>query len=257
MSATAPPAKTGAAAPPRPPMRGGGGGPFGGMGGMPVQKAMRFGPSAKRLLGRLRPDRAAVALVLVLGVSAVVLSVIGPKLLGQATNLIFGGVLGRQLPAGATKAQVLAQLDATGRSAQADLLRRLLPRDVEHRQPLAGERSTRLERQRRLADARIAAHEDDGALHEAAAEHAVELAEAGRAADGFAGRHRGEGTRRGGLRDARAPPALARRGHGLLDQRVPRVAAGALAEPARGRVAALLADERRPPRFVNHGTRHG
>ena len=125
MSAAAPQTTKGAA-PVRPPMRGGGGGgPFGGMGGMPVQKAMRFGPSAKRLLGRLRPDRAAVALVLVLGISAVVLSVIGPKLLGQATNLIFAGVLGRHLPAGATKAQVLAELDATGRGAQADLLRPL------------------------------------------------------------------------------------------------------------------------------------
>jgi ATP-binding cassette subfamily B protein len=93
--------------------------------GMPAEKAMRFGPSAKRLLGRLRPDRAGVALVLLLGVASVVLSVLGPKLLGQATNLIFGGLLSKGLPTGLTKAQILAGLEAQGRGAQADLLRPL------------------------------------------------------------------------------------------------------------------------------------
>jgi ATP-binding cassette subfamily B protein len=95
------------------------------MGGMPVEKAMRFGPSAKRLLGRLRPDRAAVIAVLALGVSSVVLAVIGPKLLGQATNIIFAGILGKQFPAGLSKAQVLQGLDASGHHMQADLLRPL------------------------------------------------------------------------------------------------------------------------------------
>mgnify|MGYP002661789638 CR=1 FL=1 len=35
------------------------------------------------------------------------LSVIGPKILGRATDLVFSGIVGRQMPAGATKAQVL------------------------------------------------------------------------------------------------------------------------------------------------------
>ncbi|MDH2443497.1 ABC transporter ATP-binding protein [Amnibacterium sp. CER49] len=122
MSASAPARPAGP--PARRPGPGGGGGPFGGM-GMPVEKAMRFGPSAKRLLGRLRPERSSVALVLLLGVSSVVLAVIGPKLLGQATNLIFAGILGKRLPPGPTKAQVIQQLDATGRHSFADLLRPL------------------------------------------------------------------------------------------------------------------------------------
>ena len=100
----------------------GGGGPFGGM-GMPVEKANTFGPSAKRLFGRLAPERAKVALVVALGVISVVLSVVGPKLLGNATNLIFEGVISSSLPAGATKAQVLEQLEASGDSQRADLLR--------------------------------------------------------------------------------------------------------------------------------------
>ncbi|MFC5500975.1 ABC transporter ATP-binding protein [Lysinimonas soli] len=108
---------------PRPPVRRGpgGGGPFGGMQG-PVEKAMNFGPSAKRLLGRLRPERAMIVGVVLLGVVSVVLSVLGPKILGQATNLIFEGVISKSLPAGTTKAQVIAGLRAQGQNQQAELL---------------------------------------------------------------------------------------------------------------------------------------
>ena len=118
MSARTPPPSVG-----RPQGRGPGG-PGMGM-GMPVEKAMRFGPSAKRLLGRLRPERVGAALVLTLGVISVVLTVIGPRLLGDATNLVFAGVLTADLPEGASKAAVLAQLESTGRSTMADLLRPL------------------------------------------------------------------------------------------------------------------------------------
>ncbi|MDQ1542419.1 MAG: ATP-binding cassette, subfamily multidrug efflux pump, partial [Actinomycetota bacterium] len=71
---------------------GGGGGPFGGM-GMPVEKSLNFGPSAKRLLGRLAPERIAVTGVIVLGIISVALNVVGPKILGNATTLIYAGVL--------------------------------------------------------------------------------------------------------------------------------------------------------------------
>jgi ATP-binding cassette subfamily B protein len=68
--------------------RGPGGGPFGGM-GMPAEKSQNFLPSGKRLLGRLRPDRMALTVVIALGVISVALNVIGPKILGQATTLIY------------------------------------------------------------------------------------------------------------------------------------------------------------------------
>ncbi|HMH58918.1 MAG TPA: ABC transporter ATP-binding protein [Galbitalea sp.] len=71
---------------------GGGGGPFGGM-GMPVEKSLNFLPSAKRLLGRLSPDRVAMVVVLALGIISVGLNVVGPKILGQATTLIYTGLL--------------------------------------------------------------------------------------------------------------------------------------------------------------------
>jgi len=104
--------------PARPPR---GGGPFGGM-NMPAEKAMNFGPSAKRLIGTLRPERVWLALVLVLAVISVTFSVIGPRLLGEGTNLIFSGIVSKTLPAGATQAEVIAGLRASGNTAQADML---------------------------------------------------------------------------------------------------------------------------------------
>jgi len=83
-------------APVRPPVRRGpgGGGPFGGMQG-PAEKALNFGPSAKRLAARLAPERGMIVLVVLFGVISVVLSVLGPKILGEATTLIFKAVTTR------------------------------------------------------------------------------------------------------------------------------------------------------------------
>ena len=113
-------------APARPaPRRGpGGGGPFGGM-GMPVEKSKNFGASVRRLIGRLRPERIGVLFVVLLGVISVVLSVTGPKVLGMATDLIFEGAISLQFPSGVTQDQVIAQLEASGNTSQADLLRNL------------------------------------------------------------------------------------------------------------------------------------
>ena len=109
---------------PRPPMRAGGFGPFGG-GGMPVEKPMRFGPSVRRLLNRLRPEGVKLAGVIALGVTSVTFMVIGPKILGRATDLIFAGAIGRRLPAGLTEAQVIAMARASGNNNIADLLARM------------------------------------------------------------------------------------------------------------------------------------
>lgn len=108
--------------PARPPMRRGpGGGPFGGA-SMPAEKSMNFGPSAKRLIARLRPEWMRVMWVLILAVGSVGLSVIGPKLLGNGTTLIFEGAISASLPAGVTKAQIIDGLRAKGQDGQADLL---------------------------------------------------------------------------------------------------------------------------------------
>ena len=98
-----------------------GGGPFGGA-GMPAEKSLNFGPSARRLLARLRPDRMGVAVVITLGVISVILSVLGPRIMGMATDEIFTGIIGRQLPPGITAAQAVSAARADGRGSFADLL---------------------------------------------------------------------------------------------------------------------------------------
>ncbi|TLM82667.1 ABC transporter ATP-binding protein [Pseudarthrobacter sp. NamE2] len=106
---------------PRPAGGPGRGGPFAGM-NVPAEKAMNFWPSAKRLIGTLQPERAWLLLVFATAVTGVALSVIGPRLLGEGTNLIFAGVVSRELQAGATKEQVIAQLRASGEGQRADML---------------------------------------------------------------------------------------------------------------------------------------
>ncbi|MGC5332967.1 ABC transporter transmembrane domain-containing protein [Micromonospora sp. DT62] len=92
---------------------------------MPAERSMNFGPSARRLLGRLRPQRLQLVAVIALAVLSVGFSVVGPKVLGWATDLIFTGVIGRQLPAGTTADQAVAAARAAGNDNFADMLARM------------------------------------------------------------------------------------------------------------------------------------
>nr|WP_245706982.1 ABC transporter ATP-binding protein [Austwickia chelonae] len=92
------------------------------MGGGPAQKSLDFRRSGLRLLGLLRPMRAQVLLAVGLTVASVALSVVGPKVLGRATDLIFAGLVGRQMPAGVSKEQVVARLRAGGEGTFADMV---------------------------------------------------------------------------------------------------------------------------------------
>jgi len=95
-------------------------GPFGG--GMVAQKASSFGPSARRLMARMRPERPKVVAVLGLTVVSVLLTAIGPRILGRATDLIFTGLIGGRLPAGVTKEQAVGALRARGEDKVASMV---------------------------------------------------------------------------------------------------------------------------------------
>ncbi len=90
--------------------------------GMPAEKSKNFGPSAKRLLGTLSPERTGLIAVLVLAVTSVVLNAIGPKILAGATNLIFSGLFSKRIPAGVTQSQAVEGLRAAGQGQVADML---------------------------------------------------------------------------------------------------------------------------------------
>ncbi|MBW8703631.1 putative ABC transporter ATP-binding protein [Streptomyces sp. MBT84] len=99
-------------------------GPMGRMmaGGGPDQRSMDFKGSGKRLLSLFKPERTLMIAMLVCGVLSVGLSVIGPKILGRATDLVFAGIIGRQMPAGMSKEQVLESMRRRGEGGMADML---------------------------------------------------------------------------------------------------------------------------------------
>lgn len=92
------------------------------MAGRPVEKSLDFRGSGLRLLHTLRPERLLLVAVLALGALSVGLTVLGPKILGRATDYIFAGVLGRHIPAGTTTTEAVQQLRASGNGNQADIL---------------------------------------------------------------------------------------------------------------------------------------
>nr|WP_190243033.1 ABC transporter ATP-binding protein [Arthrobacter globiformis] len=94
-------------------------------GAMPAKKAQHFWPSAKRLMGLLKPEAAGIYVVVGMVIISVILNVIAPKVLGQAMDVIFGGVVGKQLPAGVSKDQFVEGLRAQGQDNFADMVSRM------------------------------------------------------------------------------------------------------------------------------------
>ncbi|WP_283112503.1 ABC transporter ATP-binding protein [Streptomyces halobius] len=92
------------------------------MGGQPTEKSLDFKGSGKRLLAQMRPERGIISVALLLGVLSVALTVVAPKVLGHATDLIMAGIVGRRLPEGLTTEQAAAQLRAHGQDGLADML---------------------------------------------------------------------------------------------------------------------------------------
>jgi ATP-binding cassette subfamily B multidrug efflux pump len=99
-------------------------GPMGAMrgGGVPPQKSKNLRATLRRLLERLRPERTKLALAFGLGVTSVAFMVSGPEILGNATNVLFNGLIGAHLKPGTTKAQAIAMLRREGHSQIASMI---------------------------------------------------------------------------------------------------------------------------------------
>jgi ATP-binding cassette, subfamily B, multidrug efflux pump len=120
------PSGAGGMGPGGPPRPGGPGGPGGGgpMGGLFVQaqKSSDFTGTVKRLARRLRPQGAQILGVIAMSVVSVVLAIMGPKLLGNATTMIFEGYISSQLPTGVPVDVIVDGLNAEGKTDQANML---------------------------------------------------------------------------------------------------------------------------------------
>ena len=88
-------------------------------------KASNFRQSFFRMIGLLGPYKWVFALVSLLGAIGVVLAVAAPKVLGEATNVIFEGVVSASLPAqfaGMSQTEVVEALRAAGQTDIANMV---------------------------------------------------------------------------------------------------------------------------------------
>ena len=99
-------------------------GPMGALrGGMGAgRKSKDLGATVRRLAGRMRTERTKLILAVMLGITSVTFMVLGPKILGNATNVLFNGIVGKRLPAGVTKAQAIAMLRSEGHNQIAAMI---------------------------------------------------------------------------------------------------------------------------------------
>lgn len=97
-------------------------GPGGRMMVGPVERSMDFKGSGKRLLRQLAPERMTLWVMLAAAVLSVAFNVVGPWILGRATDLVFAGVVGRDMDAGTSKEQAIDGLRDKDQGGLADLL---------------------------------------------------------------------------------------------------------------------------------------
>ncbi|MFF2196729.1 ABC transporter ATP-binding protein [Streptomyces sp. NPDC058157] len=86
------------------------------------QRSLDFKGSGKRLLAQLAQEKAKLWGMVAAVVGSVGCSVVGPKILGEATDLVFAGIVGREMPEGLTKEQALQGLRSQGHGGVADML---------------------------------------------------------------------------------------------------------------------------------------
>lgn len=103
------------------PVRLGAGGGRGGRRAAGV-KPKNFMGSLKRLLGYLKPQLVPLIIVILFAVASTVFMIIGPKMLGKATNVLFEGVIGKMMPPNMTKEQAIQFLKFSGREQIAEML---------------------------------------------------------------------------------------------------------------------------------------
>lgn len=88
----------------------------------PAERSRDFRGTAIRMVKRLAPQRFLTATVITLSMTGIAIGVIGPRILGHATDLLFNGVIGRQLPAGQSREQAVETARARGDGQFAQML---------------------------------------------------------------------------------------------------------------------------------------
>lgn len=89
---------------------------------MPGEKPKDFSGTVKRLLAYFKPEMIGLIIVVILTITSVVFTVYAPRILGNATNELFKGIISKQLPPGVTKDQAITMLKARGQDQFAEMI---------------------------------------------------------------------------------------------------------------------------------------
>ena len=91
------------------------------MGESAPRQAKNFWPSIKRLFSLLAPFKRSLWAVAAMNVVCIFLAVVAPKIMGKAMDVIFAGVISRNLPADITAQQAIDGMRAQGQDRFADM----------------------------------------------------------------------------------------------------------------------------------------
>jgi len=83
---------------------------FGPGGGRVAEKALNFGPSLKRLLREMLPQKVFLSFVILIGAISVVFNVLSPKFMIQPTNAIFSGAIQYMLHSSSQSGDLMNQV---------------------------------------------------------------------------------------------------------------------------------------------------
>jgi len=88
----------------------------------PPKSAKDLWRALRQLVARLRPERWRIVAAALIGSAGVGFLVAAPRIIGNATNLLFDGLIGKALPAGMSQAQAEAYLRLHGQGQLAQML---------------------------------------------------------------------------------------------------------------------------------------
>lgn len=94
-----------------------------GMGGMvPGEKPKNFFKSFRRLLGFLKPQMFFLIIVIIFAILGTTFMVLAPRIMGNATNVLFEGIVSKNMPEEMSKNQVIDMLKMTGQDQIAEMV---------------------------------------------------------------------------------------------------------------------------------------
>ncbi|POZ88313.1 ABC transporter ATP-binding protein [Petrotoga sibirica] len=91
-------------------------------GATPGEKPKNFWGSLKRLLGYLKPQLVPILFVVSFAILATIFMITAPKIIGNATNVLFEGIISKNMPENMTKEEAIQMLKLSGNDQIAEMI---------------------------------------------------------------------------------------------------------------------------------------